>query len=255
MRCRWRDPRLPLRGPRAALVALDNPTFGLPPGSRLASHEDLSAIRARISGNEHLAVFNELRAAASPLEVRTWLSAHSSWLDVQPVKGQVDPGLAYLGAGESDAIALALELHADAILMDDREGRMEACKRNLNVIGGPTEGQVGSRIPSRCRVSISSQSALDLHQGLASRPGRSPQVASLARESGDESFQVLSSACFATLAPDFPEISGKAVTSGRKPPRYTWRLAAGPDAWAVLVLASSGYDGERLTRVHLGKGE
>jgi predicted nucleic acid-binding protein len=40
-----------------------------------------------------------------------------------------------LGAGESEAIALALELHADALLLDDRKARQEAQRRGLTVTG------------------------------------------------------------------------------------------------------------------------
>lgn len=40
-----------------------------------------------------------------------------------------------LDAGESEAIALALELHADAVLMDETEGRSFAQARGLRTIG------------------------------------------------------------------------------------------------------------------------
>jgi predicted nucleic acid-binding protein len=40
-----------------------------------------------------------------------------------------------LGTGERQAIALAAELSADALLMDDRDARREAEKRNLVVLG------------------------------------------------------------------------------------------------------------------------
>jgi predicted nucleic acid-binding protein len=41
-----------------------------------------------------------------------------------------DPSLK-LGAGESEAIALALELRADALLLDGRKARLEPQKRGL----------------------------------------------------------------------------------------------------------------------------
>jgi hypothetical protein len=37
--------------------------------------------------------------------------------------------------GEREAIVLASELSADALLMDDRDGRREAEKRSLSVLG------------------------------------------------------------------------------------------------------------------------
>jgi predicted nucleic acid-binding protein len=42
---------------------------------------------------------------------------------------RLDASLENLDAGEEDAIALALEIHADLILMDDREGVL-AARRN-----------------------------------------------------------------------------------------------------------------------------
>jgi predicted nucleic acid-binding protein len=43
--------------------------------------------------------------------------------------------LAVLDAGEEDAIALALELHADLLLMDDEAGAIAARARGLEVTG------------------------------------------------------------------------------------------------------------------------
>jgi len=45
------------------------------------------------------------------------------------------PAPATLGAGEVEAIALALQLKADALLMDDRAGRQEERRRGLSVLG------------------------------------------------------------------------------------------------------------------------
>jgi predicted nucleic acid-binding protein len=43
--------------------------------------------------------------------------------------------LDYLGAGERQAIGLAQQLQADALRIDDRDGRKEAQQRQLKVIG------------------------------------------------------------------------------------------------------------------------
>jgi hypothetical protein len=43
--------------------------------------------------------------------------------------------LTYLDAGERDAIALAEELHADQLLLDDADARREAARRSLPFIG------------------------------------------------------------------------------------------------------------------------
>lgn len=40
-----------------------------------------------------------------------------------------------LDEGERDAIALAVELRADRLIVDDRQGRQEAQKRGIAVIG------------------------------------------------------------------------------------------------------------------------
>ena len=45
------------------------------------------------------------------------------------------PALAYLGQGEREAIILALDLHADLLLIDDREGVEEARGLGLTVTG------------------------------------------------------------------------------------------------------------------------
>jgi predicted nucleic acid-binding protein len=81
------------------------------------------------------AVLDELHAAETPEEVRAWLLNKPDWLEVQALVTTPDAELAYLGAGEREAIALAQQLRADAILMDDRDGRREASRRRLRVIG------------------------------------------------------------------------------------------------------------------------
>lgn len=78
-------------------------------------------------------VFDEMRRAEAPAEVRAWVADRPDWLEVHPAPA-LDPSLK-LGAGESEAIALALELRADALLLDDRKARLEARKLGLTVAG------------------------------------------------------------------------------------------------------------------------
>jgi len=81
------------------------------------------------------AVFEELCEKGTPAPVRTWLANSPSWLQVQPLHAQPDPALDYLDAGEREAIALAEELKADQLLLDEVDARMEAARRNLPFIG------------------------------------------------------------------------------------------------------------------------
>jgi len=79
------------------------------------------------------AVLAELQHPRSPREVRAWLTTPPGWVEVR--QPQQRPRLPRLGPGEQDAIHLAEELHADVILMDDEDGRIEAERRAMAVIG------------------------------------------------------------------------------------------------------------------------
>ena len=81
------------------------------------------------------AVFTELQSNDTPEAVREWIAKSPEWLEVQHVNVPSDAALIKLGAGESEAIALAEQLRADAIIIDERDGRQEAVRRNLRVIG------------------------------------------------------------------------------------------------------------------------
>ena len=80
-------------------------------------------------------VVAELNQERTPSVVREWLSARPEWLQIQAPQQELSSLRDVLGAGEREAIALASELSADALLMDDRDGRREAEKRNLAVLG------------------------------------------------------------------------------------------------------------------------
>jgi len=80
-------------------------------------------------------VLTELQSGDTPDAVREWIAESPEWLEVQQVISTLDPALRKLGPGESEAIALAQELHADAIIIDEKDGRQEAIRRNLRVIG------------------------------------------------------------------------------------------------------------------------
>lgn len=81
------------------------------------------------------AVHGELLHPAAPSAVRNWATALPAWLTIVPAPASEDPQLQKLDAGEAAAIALALMLPADLVLMDERAGVATARARALNVIG------------------------------------------------------------------------------------------------------------------------
>ena len=81
------------------------------------------------------AVIAELAHEHTPEIVRSWLSEPPEWLHVQPPTKLVTSERSTLGLGEQQAICLAEELSADALLIDDRDGRREAERRRLPVLG------------------------------------------------------------------------------------------------------------------------
>lgn len=82
------------------------------------------------------AVAGELRAAGAPVTVREWLSAPPSWLAIAPVnEADIATVSDDLDLGERAAIALAEQLRADLLLIDEAAGRSEARRRSLRVTG------------------------------------------------------------------------------------------------------------------------
>jgi predicted nucleic acid-binding protein len=79
------------------------------------------------------AVRDELNHVSSPRMVRDWIQHPPSCLVVRD-RFAIDPELR-LGAGETQAISLALDLRADVLLMDDRVARRAAEQRGLAVAG------------------------------------------------------------------------------------------------------------------------
>ena len=78
-------------------------------------------------------VFRELQQPNTPPAVRQWAASLPKWVTVQSPKAvnlKLD-----VDAGELEAICLAKEIQADAVLMDDRAGRNAAIQCGLAVVG------------------------------------------------------------------------------------------------------------------------
>jgi predicted nucleic acid-binding protein len=90
----------------------------------------------RLFGSVHIpdAVWAELSDRAAPQAVRTWIAAPPPWLEVRPTPTLSAPS-PKLDAGEDAAIALARELNAALLLMDDRAGAAAARAQGFTVTG------------------------------------------------------------------------------------------------------------------------
>jgi predicted nucleic acid-binding protein len=80
------------------------------------------------------AVFDELRRDRTPQQVKDWINSQPQWLEVKRPSRELDDVAKSFGSGEREAIALAIELEAGAILMDDKRAKSEARRRNIRVI-------------------------------------------------------------------------------------------------------------------------
>jgi predicted nucleic acid-binding protein len=86
------------------------------------------------------AVLNELQHPLAPAPVREWSARPPGWLEVLPPKNTVD--IVELDPGETEAIALAIEMQIEVLLIDEQAGRQEAARRGLK----------GCRHPVRCSM-------------------------------------------------------------------------------------------------------
>jgi predicted nucleic acid-binding protein len=78
-------------------------------------------------------VAEELSQPSTPPEVLEWIRSPPAWLSVddRPLGARIPN----LDPGEADAIALALALHADVLLIDEHRGRAEARRLGLQPLG------------------------------------------------------------------------------------------------------------------------
>jgi predicted nucleic acid-binding protein len=80
-----------------------------------------------------IGVRDELLHASTPLKVRDWMAVARAWLQVKSVN-QPQP-ISGLHRGEAEVLQLAMQIKAAGVLMDDLDGRAEARRHGLVVIG------------------------------------------------------------------------------------------------------------------------
>jgi len=80
-----------------------------------------------------MAVWNELRAPATPGTVRQWVDRPPDWIEIRHPKLPPDDRLDHLGRGERDAILLAQELDAP-LAIDEAKACREAQRRKIPVL-------------------------------------------------------------------------------------------------------------------------
>ena len=102
------------------------------------------------------AVMEELTNPRTPAAVRRWLADTPAWLRVVDAAEPLPHLEPVLDAGERDAIALALQLKADALLIDERDGR-----RAAQALGCPVIGTL------RVRADAADQGLTDLEDAIA----------------------------------------------------------------------------------------
>ena len=79
------------------------------------------------------AVANEFHHPKTPLAVQNWITSPPTWIEIKAATA-LDPTI-NLGAGETEAISLAIELSADQLLLDERKARKLAKARGFTVTG------------------------------------------------------------------------------------------------------------------------
>lgn len=82
-------------------------------------------------------VLVECRNENAPAPLRAWVLSPPSWLRIMPVLTGARglPIDASLDVGETAALCLALGIHADLVLLDERRGRAMAAQLGLPVTG------------------------------------------------------------------------------------------------------------------------
>ena len=80
------------------------------------------------------AVILEMSHSSAPEQVRNWVKDIPDWVKVRSGSEELIKGIAGLGKGETSAIAIAIEVKADAVLVDDKRAIREVGKFGLTVL-------------------------------------------------------------------------------------------------------------------------
>jgi predicted nucleic acid-binding protein len=79
-------------------------------------------------------VFRELQGRHTPPKVTVWIQRPPAWLEVRQADTSRFTPKKHIQDGEREAIALAIELQADAMLTDDGDAIKEARRLNLPTV-------------------------------------------------------------------------------------------------------------------------
>lgn len=99
---------------------------------RLGHVEVLPALFERVAVPS--SVVEEMSRSATPAVVRAWTANPPDWISIH-VRDTADSPTSLRHQGERDAIALAQQIAADAILLDDEKPRAQAKRLGLRVVG------------------------------------------------------------------------------------------------------------------------
>ncbi len=80
------------------------------------------------------AVFDEPTRPETPAVVRDWVLAKPAWIEIRST-AMSNTSVPIRGRGEHEAIQIALESHADLLLVDDKKARAVARRLGLRITG------------------------------------------------------------------------------------------------------------------------
>jgi len=101
----------------------------------------------------------ELADPRAPMAVQTWIANPPAWLEIHVPPDSRHLAVEGLDEGETAANALAESLHADLLLIDEREGFRVAVRRGIRATG-----------PKRDRGSLGPIPPLPRHQSRLTPP-------------------------------------------------------------------------------------